>query len=160
MSHRSLVSKGELAALMAGLVWIATVPSRPGPINCETSGAPAKAYMLPRTPDGQPDLSGYWTNGPHTPLERPKNVTKEFYTAEEIREVAAADRRLPRGRPARTATYTMTTGSSGSTRAKPRSRGACGRRLSWIPQTAGSRHRSRGGEEECGDCRGQDTARR
>src|ERR1700760_3204234 len=28
------------------------------------------AQKLPRTPDGQPDLQGYWTNATLTPLER------------------------------------------------------------------------------------------
>jgi hypothetical protein len=41
-----------------------------------------------RTPDGQPDLQGYWTNSTYTPLERPKDVTKEFYTREEAAERA------------------------------------------------------------------------
>jgi hypothetical protein len=37
-------------------------------------------------PDGQPDLQGMWSNSTFTPLERPKNVTKEFYTPEEAVE--------------------------------------------------------------------------
>jgi hypothetical protein len=41
---------------------------------------------VPRTPDGQPDLQGFWTNNGYTPLERPRNVTKEFYTKEEALE--------------------------------------------------------------------------
>ena len=41
-----------------------------------------------RTPDGQPDLQGYWTNSTYTPLERPKDVTKEFYSREEAAELA------------------------------------------------------------------------
>ncbi|MBI2189741.1 MAG: hypothetical protein HYU37_21890 [Acidobacteria bacterium] len=40
-------------------------------------------YTPPRMPDGQPDLQGYWTNAGYAPLERPDNVTKEFYTPEE-----------------------------------------------------------------------------
>ena len=43
----------------------------------------AEAWTVPRTPDGQPDLQGFWTNSNYTPLERPDGVTKEFYTREE-----------------------------------------------------------------------------
>ena len=39
------------------------------------------AYKAPRTPDGQPDLQGYWTNLTYTPLERPAALgTKAMYT--------------------------------------------------------------------------------
>ena len=39
---------------------------------------------LPRSTDGHPDLSGYWTNATLIPLERPAELgTKEFYTAAE-----------------------------------------------------------------------------
>jgi hypothetical protein len=46
---------------------------------------PAKStWTLTRTPDGQPDLQGYWTNATFTPLERPAEFAgKEFFTAEE-----------------------------------------------------------------------------
>jgi hypothetical protein len=43
-----------------------------------------------RTPDGQPDLQGFWTNSTYTPLERPKGVTKEFFSRD---EAAAMERR-------------------------------------------------------------------
>jgi hypothetical protein len=49
--------------------------------------ATTKPYIQPRTPDGQPDMQGFWTNSTYTPLERPKNVTKEFYTPAEAAEV-------------------------------------------------------------------------
>jgi hypothetical protein len=39
---------------------------------------------VPRTPDGRPDLQGFWTNGTITPLQRPPEfATKEFLTHEE-----------------------------------------------------------------------------
>ena len=47
----------------------------------------AKKWTPTRTPDGQPDLQGFWTNSTYTPLERPKNVTKEFFTKEEAAEL-------------------------------------------------------------------------
>src|ERR1700734_2866602 len=49
---------------------------------------PAKTWTFPRTPDGQPDFEGYWTNGTYIPLERPKELgTKEFYTDAEAAAV-------------------------------------------------------------------------
>ncbi|HWW83862.1 MAG TPA: hypothetical protein VNZ26_09695 [Vicinamibacterales bacterium] len=49
---------------------------------------PRAPWSPPRTPDGQPDLQGYWTNATFTPLERPKELgTKEFYTAAEAAAV-------------------------------------------------------------------------
>src|SRR6202451_496773 len=53
------------------------------PAGKDAAKAPNK-WATPRTPDGQPDLQGYWTNGTYIPLERPKELgTKEFYTAAE-----------------------------------------------------------------------------
>jgi hypothetical protein len=46
-----------------------------------------KKWTAPRTPDGQPDLQGFWTNSSYSPLERPKNVNKEFYSKEEALEL-------------------------------------------------------------------------
>jgi len=37
----------------------------------------------PRTPWGHPDLRGYYITATYTPLQRPRNVEKPFYTAEE-----------------------------------------------------------------------------
>jgi hypothetical protein len=46
--------------------------------------APAATWTPPRTPEGQPDLRGYWTNATFTPLERPADLAgKEFLTEAE-----------------------------------------------------------------------------
>ena len=46
--------------------------------------AAAAGYRVPRTPDGQPDLQGFWTNLTYTPFERPKELAaKPFYTERE-----------------------------------------------------------------------------
>ena len=75
MKQRLLASLRVLPVLLAA-VWLATIPA-----------AGQKVYTPPRTPDGQPDLQGFWTNGSYTPLERPKNVTKEFYTRDEVAQI-------------------------------------------------------------------------
>ena len=66
---RQIVSSIVLALLLAGI-----------------AAGQTKKYTPPRTPDGQPDLQGFWTNNSYVPLERPRNVTKEFYTREEALE--------------------------------------------------------------------------
>ena len=44
-------------------------------------------WDMPRTPDGQPDMQGIWSNASQTPLVRPEIFgTKGFLTEEEARE--------------------------------------------------------------------------
>src|SRR2546426_9875845 len=68
MNHRFLI--------VIALVLLITLPA----------AGQAKKWTPSRTPDGQPDLQGFWTNSTYTPLERPKNVTKALYTKEEAAE--------------------------------------------------------------------------
>jgi len=85
MTPRALTHVGVVAFLAAAL-WTAPaslIAQRPVAAKPET---PAKPWKVSRTADGQPDLQGFWTNTTYVPLERPKNVTKEFYTKEEVAE--------------------------------------------------------------------------
>ena len=78
MNQRSLVSVDVLIVLIV-VGWLAAIP-----VAAQGPSATAQSYTAPRTPDGQPDLQGFWTNQTYTPLERPDDVTKAFYTAEEV----------------------------------------------------------------------------
>jgi hypothetical protein len=60
------------------------------PVSAQVAGRP---WTMPRTPDGHPDLQGYWTNDTVTPLERPAEFgAKEILTPEEA--AAYAKKRL------------------------------------------------------------------
>src|SRR5262245_14513001 len=89
MVHRRLVSARAATLLGAAMLAGTASVSSQTPSSGEKPKAPAaKAYKAPRTPDGQPDLQGIWTNGTYTPLERPKEVNKALYSREEALEVA------------------------------------------------------------------------
>ena len=46
----------------------AQAPAKPPTVNSPTANS--KKWVVPRTPDGKPDLQGNWTNETQTPLER------------------------------------------------------------------------------------------
>jgi hypothetical protein len=53
-------------------------------VSAALVAAQGRAKAIPRTPDGKPDMQGYWTNQTFTPLERPAELKgKEFFTTEE-----------------------------------------------------------------------------
>ena len=61
------------------------------PRSERTDAAGAKNWAAPRTPWGEPDLQGTYSNRTITPFERPANVAdREFFTQE---EVAALEKR-------------------------------------------------------------------
>jgi hypothetical protein len=88
MNHRGLAPTSVVGILLVVAVWTASalvVAQSPAPAT--TARKPVKKWTTPRTPDGQPDLQGFWSNTTYVPLERPKNVTKEYYTPEEAAEM-------------------------------------------------------------------------
>ena len=63
------------------------------PSAAQEGSATDPAYRAPRTPDGQPDISGIWTNETLTPLERPARLgDKAFYTEAEAAEMGQSGR--------------------------------------------------------------------
>jgi hypothetical protein len=98
-------------ALCALAAVISVVSLAPGPAAAQTPAPaakaagrqPAKTWAPPRTPFGQPDLQGLWTNATVTPFERPGELAgKPVLTEEEAAEFEQravqtrdADRRNP-----------------------------------------------------------------
>ena len=87
MSHAALTA----FVTVIGMGYLAPVPAfAQNQAQRDADGAPT--WTLPRTPDGRPDLQGYWTTQTFTPLERPDHLAgKEFFTEE---ETAALERQL------------------------------------------------------------------
>jgi hypothetical protein len=84
--HHSLLPSA--AATLAVFVSLSLdQPPVAAQIQSPAPQAPAsgKAWTQQRTPDGEPDFQGYWTNNTVTPLERLKALgAKEFYSEEEL----------------------------------------------------------------------------
>jgi uncharacterized membrane protein len=84
---------------------VKTAPASAASGKADAPATAGKAYKAPRTPDGQPDLQGFWTNSTYVPLQRPNGVTKEIYTPEEAEAAikAAAERESEQTEPGTTA---------------------------------------------------------
>jgi hypothetical protein len=86
----------RLYAFLSTGIALLVLPSTP--LAGQTAKLPAKTlktWTVSRTPDGQPDLQGYWTNATFTPLERPVELAgKEFFT--EAESAAFEKQRLQR----------------------------------------------------------------
>ena len=78
MRHRHLAVFVTVVVLGA----LASVPAAAQ--GQDREAAEETAWTVPRTPDGHPDMQGYWTTQTFTPLERPERLAdQEFLSAEE-----------------------------------------------------------------------------
>jgi hypothetical protein len=85
MKCRYVVSTAAMIAAML-------LPSAPVAGQTAKTATAAKSWAQTRTPDGQPDLQGTWSNITSVPLERPKNLgAKEFYTPQEMAAIKAKE---------------------------------------------------------------------
>ena len=87
MSHRHLAAFATVVVVGA-LAPLAAAGQGQGREAAEGEAA----WTLPRTPDGQPDLQGYWTTQTFTPLERPERLADQEFLSEE--EAAALQQQL------------------------------------------------------------------
>ena len=85
MTCRALNPTGIAGLCLAAWLAPALVDAQAPPAAAKPPTA-AKKWTAPRTADGHPDLQGFWTNTTYVPLERPKDVTKEYLTTEEVAE--------------------------------------------------------------------------
>src|SRR3989441_13286221 len=86
---RTLVTSMGVLAVLIALFELA-----PGPVEGQAPSATAKtqtetkAGPASKTPWGEPDLQGIWTNDFEIPLQRPaRYANKEFFTEEERAEL-------------------------------------------------------------------------
>jgi hypothetical protein len=73
-----------LIGVAAAIATVAILPVTHVAVAGQAPTAAAKAGPAPKTPWGEPDLQGIWTDDYQTPLQRPeKFANKEFFTEEE-----------------------------------------------------------------------------
>src|SRR3954468_7835545 len=88
MRTRLLISFA-CSAVIASLVLAPPSAAGQAKTIAPSKNAAAK-WTPPRTPDGQPDLQGTWTNATITPFERPASLASKAFLTEE--EAAALER--------------------------------------------------------------------
>src|SRR5438105_9069260 len=86
--------RNRILASMSALVLTIVPAAGQATAGSKAPAAAVKGTWNPaRTPDGQPDLQGVWTNNSVTPLQRPKELAgKEFYSEAELAAVQKAQR--------------------------------------------------------------------
>jgi hypothetical protein len=111
MRHNLLLlffTSGSLAAIVTAAALVAPADAQTRSDNTQkvAKTSSTKTWVPTRTPDGQPDLQGVWTNATLTPFERPTELAgKATITDREAAEIekrasaTSADRPPPAGDP-------------------------------------------------------------
>ena len=91
MSRRAAVTRPLLAAAA-----VLALGGAPPVVSTAAAQAPAsaRAWQVPRTPDGHPDLQGNWTNATLTPFQRAEGRGPVF-TPEEVADLESVDEECP-----------------------------------------------------------------
>ncbi len=87
MNHASRTA----LAMVVAIAFLVPAPAA-GQSAAAGEAAGSEEWTLPRTPDGRPDLQGYWTTQTFTPIERPEHLGEQEFFSEE--EVAALQEQL------------------------------------------------------------------
>jgi hypothetical protein len=91
MRHRVVILT-TFPGLVVAMVSVVPVYAGQAPNAGAAAKTPAaKRWVMPRTPDGQPDLQGVWDFRSATPLERPREFAEQEFLSDQ--NVAAVERR-------------------------------------------------------------------
>jgi hypothetical protein len=93
-SFGPLLASGSLAAMAATILLV--VPAEAQIQKAVNISSSTKPWTPTRTPDGQPDLQGVWTNATLTPFERPAELAGKATITEQ--EAAAIEKRARENR--------------------------------------------------------------
>jgi hypothetical protein len=85
MKGRFLMPLRKNAVQVALIASVLFIPLTAAAQAGQSSAKSANSGWTKKTPDGQPDLQGFWSSSTNVPLERPANCgAKEFWTDEEV----------------------------------------------------------------------------
>jgi len=89
-----LFTSGSLPMIAATIMLV--VPAEAQIRKVVNTSSSTKPWTTPRTPDGQPDLQGVWTNATLTPFERPPELAGKATITEQ--EAAALEKKASENR--------------------------------------------------------------
>src|SRR5260370_2765168 len=91
-----IFTSSGLAAIVIAAVLIAPAKAQTPSGTTQKTSSTTKPWTPTRTPDGQPDLQGVWTNATLTPFERPPELAGKATITEQ--EAAALEKKASENR--------------------------------------------------------------